>query len=190
MPGLPILDATMEPTLAGSVNIWCPQAHEYQKHRQTFDAQKALGDRVWFYTCCFPGGPWLNRLLDMELLRPALFGWGAALYGLQGFLHWGLNHYRPEQDPFEQSVVEHAGGNHLPAGDTHIVYPGNGKPWSSVRLEAQREGFEDYELLRILQERDAALASRIIRKAISRFDDYVKDAKVFRAARRALLNAL
>lgn len=190
MPGIPILDATMEPGLVGSVDIWCPQAQEFQKHRARFEAQRALGDRVWFYTCCIPGGPWLNRLLDMELLRPALFGWGAALYGLDGFLHWGLNWYRPEQDPFEQSVVALPDGTPLPAGDTHIVYPGKGRPWSSVRLEAQREGFEDLELLKKLRRRDGRRAGAIIRRAIRGFNTYTKDVRTFRAARRALLEAL
>jgi hypothetical protein len=189
MPGVPILDATMEQGIVGTVDIWCPQVQEYQKHREWFAGRQAAGDRVWFYTCCFPGGPWLNRLLDMELLRPALFGWGAAVFGLEGFLHWGLNHYGRGQDPFQQSVVGHGGTNFLPAGDTHIVYPGASGPWSSLRLEAQREGFEDYELLRALGERDKGLASRIARKALRRFDSYTKDVKVFRAARRALLEA-
>jgi hypothetical protein len=190
LPGLPILDATMEPTLAGSVDIWCPQAQEYQKHRATFEAARALGDRLWFYTCCFPGGPWLNRLLDMELLRPCLFGWAAARFDLQGFLHWGLNHYRPFQDPFRQSVVDHGGGNHLPAGDTHIVYPGESGPWSSLRLEAQREGFEDFELLRRLQQRDPRQARAVVRRALDGFDRYTKKTGTLRAARRALLQAL
>jgi hypothetical protein len=125
----------------------------------------------------------------MELLRPALFGWGAAVFGLEGFLHWGLNHYGRGQDPFQQSVVGHGGTNFLPAGDTHIVYPGGSGPWSSLRLEAQREGFEDYELLRALGERDKGLADRIARRALRRFDSYTKDTKVFRAARLALLEA-
>ena len=190
MPGLPILDATMDTSLAGSVNIWCPQCHEAQKHRETFAAQQALGDKVWFYTCCCPGGPWLNRLLDQEMLRPALLGWGAALFDLDGFLHWGLNHYRPDQNPFEKSVVGHGGENKLPAGDTHIVYPGPGGPWSSLRLEAQREGFEDCELLRILKSRKPKAAERVLARAIRGFDDYAKDTATFRAARKALLVAL
>ena len=190
MPGLPILDATMALKLVGSVDIWCPQAQEYQKHRRQFDALRAFGDRVWFYTCCSPGGPWLNRLLDMELLRPALLGWGAALFNLEGFLHWGLNHYRPRQDPFRTSVVGHGGGNFLPAGDTHIVYPVVGQPWSSLRLEAQREGLEDCELLLRLRRQDEELACKIIRKAIRGFDKYTKNVRTFRDARRQLLETL
>jgi len=188
MPGLPILDATMDPALVGSVDIWCPQVQEYQRHRRRFEAYRALGDRVWFYTCCFPGGPWLNRLLDMELLRPALFGWAAALYNLDGFLHWGLNHIPPDRDPFRQTV-ETGRDNALPAGDTHIVYPGPRGPWSSVRLEAQREGFEDLELLRRLRRRDPDRAEAIVRTVVRGFNRYTRDVRTFRAARRALLSA-
>ena len=190
LPGLPLMDATEDPTMAGSVDIWCPQAHQFQLHRDSFEAARAAGDRAWFYTCCFPGGPWLNRLLDEELLRPCLFGWGAALFDLQGFLHWGLNQYKSFQDPFEHSVVDHGGSNELPAGDTHIVYPGTNGPWSSVRLEAQREGCEDYELLRLLGRRDARRQRSIVRRVIKGFDRYTKRPATLRAARRDLLLAL
>ena len=190
LPGLPLLDATMDPALAGAVDIWCPQAQEYQKHRERFEAQRALGDQVWFYTCCFPGGPWLNRLLDMELLRPCLFGWAAARFDLDGYLHWGLNHYKPDQDPFATSVVDHGHGNHLPPGDTHIVYPGPDGPWSSVRLEAQREGFEDLELLRLLARHEPDREQALVRRVLTGFDRYTKKAEVLRAARRDLLAAL
>lgn len=190
MPGIPILEPVITQKLEGSVDIWCPQCQYYQQHRRHFDAQRALGDRVWVYTCCAPGGPWLNRLLDTELLRPALIGWAAARYRLDGFLHWGLNHYRDDQDPFRRSVVGYGGGNKLPAGDTHIVYPGEGRPWSSVRLEAHREGLEDYELLRKLEARNPRAAAAAIRKAIRGFDQYTKVSKTFRAARAAMFEGL
>ncbi len=186
LPGVPLLDAIEDPALAGSVDVWCPKGNAYQRHRAAYEAIRAGGDRMWFYTCCEPGGRWLNRLLDMELLRPALFGWAAARYDLDGFLHWGLNHWQKRQDPFEESVVPNWGGGSLPAGDTHIVYPGAGGPWSSVRLEAQREGFEDLELLRRLPR---ARAARIVALALRSFDRYTRDVRVFRRARRALLRA-
>ena len=66
----------------------------------------------------------------------------AALDRLDGFLHWGLNQYHA--DPFAQSVVDHTAApgteNRLPAGDTHVLYPGPDGPWSSVRFEAHRIG--------------------------------------------------
>lgn len=191
MPGIPILDATMDLSLAGSVDMWCPQVQEYQRNCRAFEAQRAVGDQVWYYTCCFPGGPWLNRLLDQELLRPALLGWAAALYGLDGFLHWGFNHWQPG-NPFEKTVTGNWGGskNALPPGDTHIAYPGRDGPWSSLRLESHREGFEDHELLRRLREKDPKAARAVLRGAIRGFDRYTKDVRVFRAARRALLTRI
>ena len=137
-----------------------------------------------------PGGPWLNRLLDMELLRPALLGWAAARFDLQGFLHWGLNYWRHDTDPLTRSVVPHSGGKSLPAGDTHVVYPGPDGPWSSLRFEAQREGLEDYELLRKLREEAPARAGRIIARVLRGFDEYTKDPRMLRRARRAVLTAL
>ncbi len=192
MPGIPLVDALMDPTLSGSVDIWCPQAQHYQKERARFDALRAQGDRLWFYTCCYPGGPWLNRLLDMELLRPVLLGWGAARFGLDGFLHWGLNQYRSDQDPFAMSVVPNWGGGPaaLPPGDTHVVYPGADGPWSSVRFEAQREGLEDLELLRQLRRRQPRRAAALLKPVIRGFDDYTQEVPVLRRARRALLCSL
>jgi len=189
IPGVPIVDATMVTKLVGAVDIWCPQDRSFQQKLKFFRARQAAGDRVWFYTCCSPGGAWLNRLLDQELLRPALFGWATALFDLDGFLHWGLNQYRSDQDPFAKSVVPH-GTSHLPAGDTHVIYPGKDGPWSSVRFEAHREGFEDYELLKRLKARRPKLAAKIIAQAIRGFDDYTKDTRTFRQARKALLTAL
>jgi len=190
MPGIPLLDATLDTSLVGSVDIWCPQGQRYQADRARFEAQRAIGDEVWFYTCCFPGGPWLNRLLDMELLRPAILGWYAALYDLDGFLHWGLNHYPSPEHPWRRSITPaRTTGANLPAGDTHIVYPGQDGPWSSLRLEAQREGLEDYELLAGLKARNPKRAAAIIPGVIRGFASYTKDVRRFRAARKALLAA-
>ncbi len=188
MPGIPLLDALMDPALSGSVDIWCPQIKDFQEQRAHFDSVRKVGDKVWFYTCCTPGGKWLNRLLDMELLRPALLGWGAALFRLDGFLHWGLNWHGDK--PFDQSVVVRANSNNcFPAGDSHVVFPGKGGPWSSLRFEAHREGLEDYQLLHQLQAKNPRTADKITCRAIRAFDDYTRDVKVFRAARKALLKA-
>ncbi len=184
MPGIPILEATQDPVVPGAVDIWCPLNQTYQQQRDAFEAFREVGDRIWFYTCCLPGGPWLNRLLDMELVRPALLGWAAARFGLDGYLHWGLNHYADDQDPFADSVRWP-----FPPGDSHIVYPGAGGPWSSLRLEAQREGFEDLELLRALARRDPRTARRIIDSVCRGFDDFTKSPEALRLARRRLLVA-
>lgn len=192
MPGIPIVEATMTRALIGSVDIWCPQVQKFQGHQEFFAERRKAGDRIWVYTCLVPGGPWLNRLLDQERLRQVWIGWGAAKYGWDGFLHWGLNHYKA--DPFQQSVVEHPAApgtnNYLPAGDTHIVYPGPQQPWSSQRFEATRIGLEDRELLTMLQVKNPQAAARIIDSVFRAANDYEVEVAAYRKARAALLKEL
>lgn len=192
MPGVPIMDATQDPDMAGAVDAWCPLVNHYESARDKFAAAKARGDDVWYYTCCNPGGRFMNRLLDNELLRPLFLGWGGALYGLDGFLHWGLNHCAEGQDPFRQSVVPNWGGgtNSLPAGDTHIVYPGRDGPWPSARLEAMRQGFEDRDLLERLRAKDPARVEPLIRAIVRGFADYTPDVPLYRRTRRELIGLL
>jgi hypothetical protein len=188
-PDITLLEATMTVNLSGIVNVWCPQVQEYQAHREFFDARKAAGNQVWVYTCLSPGGPWLNRLLDQERLRPVYIGWACAKFNLQGFLHWGLNHHGDQ--PFEKLVVYHDGPlAFLPAGDSHIIYPGNEGPLSSQRFEGHRIGMEDYELLSQLKSKAPDKALSIIEKVFRAFNDYDKDVTNYRKARALLLHAL
>ncbi len=187
MPGVPIIDAVELPDLAGAVDIWVPKNSYYEEHRDDFEAYRSLGDTIWCYTCCFPGGRYMNRLLDMPLIRTRQIHWGCFLYDIPGFLHWGFNHYRHFQNPFEMNCPDHGGGNNLPPGDTHIVYPGDGEPWGSVRLEAQAAGIEDYELLRMLAETDRAKADGIVRSSVRGFKDSDEDPAQFAATHRRLL---
>lgn len=192
LPGVAIVEATMTRELAGAVDIWCPQVHKYQQNRDFFLERQAAGDTVWTYTCLVPGGPWLNRLLDQERLRPVYIGWAGAKFGVQGFLHWGLNHYKCE-DPLQTSVVDHPAQpnttNKLPAGDTHIVYPGPHGPWSSTRFEAHRIGLEDLAMLNLLREHDPEAADQLIAQVFRGHDDWEASVVSYRATRAQLMVA-
>lgn len=192
MPGVRIVEATMTRKLAGAIDIWCPQVQKFQANRRFFEQRIAAGDQVWIYTCLVPGGPWLNRLLDQERLRQVYFGWTAAKWPISGYLHWGLNHY--QADPFEQSVVDHPAQpnttNKLPAGDTHVIYPGDPGPWSSQRFEAHRIGLEDHELLKTLQRRRPELAKQLLDQTVRAADDYQTSVAAYRQAKLQILQAL
>lgn len=193
MPAIPILDATMAQSFAKAIDVWCPQIQEYQAHRRFYDGQRAKGDRIWTYVCLVPGGPWLNRLLDQERLRPVLFGWAGAHYQLDGFLHWGLNHYRKGTDPFKQSVVPHSKDNpknKLPAGDSHVIYPGVYGPLSSIRFEAHRIGMEDHAMLEMLRLKDRKKMQTLIGKVLQSYDSYTSSVPLYRATRLELLKAV
>lgn len=191
LPGIPLIDALGNPELDGAVDIWVPLSESYEKNKDAFEAHRKRGDVLWFYTCCAPSGFHLNRFIDTELLRTRLLHWANWRYRLDGFLHWGLNQIIPEQHPFENTTPPHGPYKdfHLPPGDSHIVYPGDDGPWSSVRFEAMGAGIEDYELLRIVAAKDEALADEICTQLVRAFTDYDATPEAFNAAHLRLLEA-
>jgi hypothetical protein len=194
-PEIRIMEATSDrDTLAGAVDIWCPTIDDFQKNESFFRGREQQNEEVLVYTCLIPGGKWLNRLIDQERLRQVYFGWGAAHYNTSGYLHWGLNQYLTS-DPFNTSVVHHpspiaTANNFLPAGDTHIIYPGSAGPLSSTRFEAFRIGIEDFELLQMLKQKDGRKAAELILRIFKDYTDYNTDVSVYRETRKELLEAL
>ncbi len=187
-PEFRIIDATMCREVAGSVDIWVPQPQEIAAHRDFFQERRALGEEVWFYTCLSPTSGYMNRMVDYHLLPVRLLHWQNFRYDLPGYLHWGLNFWRG--DPFRNLEPPLSGETYLPPGDTHIVYPGKYGPLASIRLEAMRDGIEDYELLRMLAAKDRRAAERICASVVRSMTDYTLDPAEFRKGRSRLLDEL
>ncbi len=192
LPGVPLIDAVEMHGLNGAVDIWVPKDDFYERNQSAFEAHRAKGDELWFYTCCIPGGFYANRLLDMPLIRSRMLHWGNYRYNLTGFLHWGLNQWRPDQDPYAETCPEHGAPNHrLPAGDTHVVYPSkDGKEvYGSMRLEAMRGGAEEYELLCQLAAVDKEKADTLVSMCFKAFNACDCPAETFEEVRAQLLRS-
>ncbi len=193
-PEIKIMEATNDRDgIAGAIDIWCPLINDFQENESFFRERQKLGEKVLVYTCLIPGGKWLNRTLDMEKLRQVYFGWGASFYNTGGYLHWGLNQYYA--DPFNQSVVHHpapgAGANNfLPAGDTHIIYPGKNGPLSSLRFEAHRIGCEDYDLLQLLKSKNSRVHDKLVSTLFTSYTDYNISLSDYRKTKKRLLQSL
>ncbi len=193
-PEVKIMEATNDrDSLVGAIDIWCPLINDFQENESFFREREKNGEKVLVYTCLIPGGKWLNRTLDMERLRQVYFGWGAAFYDTGGYLHWGLNQYKA--DPFERSVTKHTSplagpNNFLPAGDTHVIYPGEDGPLSSIRFESHRIGCEDYDLLQLLKKQDVVLYNSLINKLFWSYTDYNLSLKDYRNTKKKLLKSL
>jgi len=198
LPGMPLFDAIVHPELRGASDYWIPYNSIYQREQEKWEKLRSMGDEIWVYTCTSPGGKWLNRTLDMELLRPRLMHWGNYRFNIQGYLHWGFNYwqYPNDVDPMEylieNSIVYRADGTPQgwPAGDSHICYPGNKNgPWMSVRAERMRAGAEDCELLLMIADQDKAKADALCANVLTAFDEYTTDVNVFDANSIKLLEA-
>ena len=109
-----------------------------------------------------------------------------ARYGATGYLHWGYNWAESPVPEIDTTWFVPAQGP-TQSGDVCVVYPGPHGPRDSIRWEMQREGLQDYELLRLLAARDPAAAESLAGRLVRGFDDYDTATASFRAARRDLL---
>ncbi len=188
MPGIPIIDAVETTNLGGGIDIWVPKQDTYEKWRDEYEKLQAAGETMWFYTCAFPAGPIMNRSMDLPLTASRAVFWMGALYRLSGFLHWGFNYYIGS-DIWHSACCPHKGAL-LPAGDAHIVYPGQNGPLRSMRFEAQRAGAEDYELLMQAVRTAPGQTDELIRKVCTDFRHYTREGSILTEARKHLTELL
>lgn len=110
---------------------------------------------LYAYYCCNPtGGYCSNRLLCMPTQRTRVIGLQLYETGVKGFLHWGYNFYNSGLsyypiDPYADSTA----GGAYPPGDGYIVYPKQDGVNLSIRSEAMRMAFDDYDLLYTLEKK-------------------------------------
>ena len=144
---------------------------------------------MWTYVCCGPTGRYANRFIDQQTILPRLIFWIMARYGATGYLHWGYNWADGPVPEMDATGFLPAQGP-VQSGDVCVVYPGPHGPHDSIRWEQQREGVQDYELLRLLAAQDPRRADALAGRLVHGFEDYTTDPAAFRAARRALLRAV
>jgi hypothetical protein len=195
LPGVPTVDAIdahdVPEALRDASDVWVPQLGRFDDQLAVLAERQRAGHEVWFYTCLFPRGRYMNRLVDFPLLKTQLLHWLNYRYSLTGFLHWGWNHWGPEPFKNTQPVIN-MNLTLLPSGDAFIVYPDRARlsVFPSVRLEAMRAGLEDYEMLVALARRDRSTADALAREAVASFTDYVRDPLAFRRIEARLIEAL
>ena len=194
MPDVLTIDAIDHPSaeLGKDCAIWVPQLGTFDRDLATIHAHVAQGGQAWFYTCLLPRGHYLNRFIDFPLLKTRLLQWFNFRFGFGGYLHWGGNSWGA--DPFgnpQPTLGTGSDSEVLPAGDAFITYPWREQNsiHSSIRLEAMREGIEDYELLNSLSQRDPAKAQSLAQAAIGGMTEYVRDVPAFRRLQAELLTA-
>jgi len=189
-PEFKFIDACHSKDLGGMLDVWVPQLDYMNRDYDFYNKQYESGKEIWFYTCLNPKFEYVNRFIELPLLRTRYMHWVNFKYNIPGYLHWGLN-YWSLGDPFgEQTGIQYEGGNILPGGDSWIIYPKDGKLFSSIRYDAMRDGIVDYELFRMLEKKNPAMAKDIIDKVIYTFERYDNNIEAFRIHRRHLMELL
>jgi hypothetical protein len=196
-PSVRVIEA-VETEYLGKLDVYVPKLSHLNLWYPHFEQQRReQGGELWFYTCCHPAGRYPNRFLDQSLLKVRVLHWINYLYNLDGYLHWGLNHYGTD-DPYSEEGIS----KDLPLGDRAVVYPGENRMIGSLRLSAQRDGLQDYEYLRLLEDRLHAVKDQVgadafwldprqrslelCRRVIWSFHDYTRDPNLLWQTRQAV----
>lgn len=189
MPDVKTIDAVLTTNLDSLPDILIPTTRFYQLRADYFNKAVQSGRDLWLYTCCWPSAPYLNRFLDMPLLSVRYIHWLCYALNVSAYLHWGFCFQADCQDAFTEpsipfKIFDDSLEQYLPPGDTNIIYVADGEPLGSVRLEMQRAGIEDFELLSQL---DRETAMSIVNCCIRA--DFTADTSValFKELRQRLL---
>ena len=146
--------------------IWCPAFSDYDSEEER--SQYAYQDEQWWYGCMNPRIPYPTYHTEDSLISARAVGWMQAEYGVTGNLLWCVNGYgNNAANKGFQEIEEYYEGNasRFPNtnGDGYLLYPGKkygvDGPIASMRLEAIRDGYEDFELLYALKNDYKAMES-------------------------------
>lgn len=151
-PGIPLLvTARGYPDALTNVDIWCPaivvERDDYFQPAQSVREQ-GRGRASWWYPSYVSHAPSINLWTDYPLLDDRIWPWLTWKHNLDGMLYWSTTNWRDVKgDPLSDART------FLDAnGDGELIYPdAQGKPIDSLRLEALRDGMQDYEVFCLLE---------------------------------------
>ena len=148
------------------LDVWVVQYHHFDPY--TASAWTGSGKQQWWYHCIVPNQPqYLNTFIERPLMETRLLFWYASSHTVGGWLYYSIvkwNRRPSSTEPisridgtsrtnFDPANYNRRGG--FTNGDGNFVYPGEDGPAPSVRLHNLRDGFEDAELLHMLNSEEA-----------------------------------
>lgn len=148
------------------IDTWCPQVQHYDT--EALRANYADQEEKWWYTCSQPRAPYPTYHTEDTLLSARALSWMQAEYGVTGNLFWAVSNYANYNGSYYENIEDYYSGDAqrfvTVNGDGYLFYPGGQygleQPVASLRLEAIRDGLEEYELLYAMRERYAEIATQ------------------------------
>ncbi len=193
-------DGKTDASIAAGVDTYCPKFDFYDtaENRAMFDDQ---WKGKWFYGCIGPRAPYPTYHTEDTIISARSVGWMMSEYDVVGNLYWAVAVYSQWDGTAYQPIDDYYTGDaerfNRVNGDGYLFYPGAHYgifgPVGSLRLEAIRDGNEDYELLYDLKEAylaagfSAEAVQRNISSLIYNGTRVASSSERFAAARKALI---
>jgi hypothetical protein len=188
---------SIETTMFGGIEIAGPKLDHLATWYDSFRKAQAEGTELCYYTVgIFQGSRYPNKTIDVPVMDSRIMPWLNYRYNLSGIKHWGWNSWT--DDPYKTV------GEHL--GDGWHVYPVAGGVLNSLRWEQMRNGIQDYEYFRMLEDKIKALKDslgsqftwidpmqrgrEIAGQVVMSFSERTNDPQVLYDAKRQLINEI
>ncbi len=179
------------------INVWVPTSHAYHRiaeggtwtprrfvslhgeYADRIETMRQRGDDIWWYVCCAPEAPYANYFTTYQGVIVRLLSWQQYFNDVNGSLYYATSVGWPNISKYQFSI-----GN----GDGTLQYPGEiwgfEGPQSSWRLLQIRDGFDDFDYLRMAEElvgRETVMD--VVKKVSSGMLNYTEDYKVLETCR-------
>ncbi len=133
--------------------------------------KKEDGAEAWWYVTSQPSDPYITlNTTEPGVAYRNLF-WQQKMNNVKGFLYWSVNYW--SGDGWNACESEWTQGT-ATYGNGQLIYPGakvgQSTPVGSLRLEAIRDGIEDYQVLTMLEER---IGTQAVKEFINRITTHV-----------------
>lgn len=139
-----LLTVDINEELRDSIDIWTPIVCAFNEKEARAEQEK--GKEVWWYVCCGPKQPWPNFFIDTPAITHRLLFWMTYKYNLDGMLYWSTTYWG--KDVWKEAE-SWPGAN----GEGSLMYWDEDGPVNSLRLEVIRDGVQDYDYFRILEQK-------------------------------------
>lgn len=138
----------------------CPYFSSLTNQSQLDQFRLFEGNELWWYGCNVPRKPYPTYHLGDTLLSPRLISWMQADYNIIGNLYWATEYGKGANDDGSNWIEDYYEGDGMRSASTYgegfLLYPGKkygvDGPIPSLRLEAVRDGLEEFEMIYKLQE--------------------------------------
>ncbi|MBQ7836937.1 MAG: DUF4091 domain-containing protein [Clostridia bacterium] len=196
------------------VNLWCVKPFAFTTYKElatvpgakimqpqkwdsvygTFSERMAgyqeRGDKVWWFVAWDVKAPYVNYYMQTDGVAQRLLFWQQYDQGVEGFLYNFVNYWAyGTEDPYTNNITDskHPDGH----GASILLYPGDvygiDAPVGSLRLEAMRDGIEDYQLFHMLDElKGKGAADEFIHEMTTGVATYSTDDSAYYLTRKAL----
>ena len=203
--------------LKGSVDIWVPrynsftdrgldvsgsryettaeQDNKYGSYKSRMEEEMRAGNSVWWYPYAELKAPYAQVTLDTNLISTRILFWQQKMYDVDGFLYFSLNKWFEQNYWDSCPYIAPNGVTVLGYGNGLLLYDGAkvgiDGPVGSLRLEAMRDGIEDFQLLTMHQGRYRETATDNLISSVSQhIAQYNSDGNNFLTTKIALLESL